>query len=146
MSLPVCILGAGNWGTTIAVMPNTSPPLEWSACFINKPCRRLQLSISFPEGYIPSYIDRWVWMTENSGQSWTLIAGTAPANLPAIHVSSIAIHPNQPGWLYAATDLGVFASENNGQSWSASTEGPASSAGPRRPSRWPRHGPWRRGW
>ena len=41
-------------------------PLEWSACFINKPVKRLEYSLTFPEGYSPSYIDKWVWWTETS--------------------------------------------------------------------------------
>jgi transcriptional regulator with XRE-family HTH domain len=41
-------------------------PLEWSACFINKPVHRLEMSVTFPEGYAPRYVDRWVWWTETS--------------------------------------------------------------------------------
>lgn len=41
-------------------------PLEWSSCFINKPVRRLEIAVSFPEGYTPNYIDKWVWWTEMS--------------------------------------------------------------------------------
>ena len=41
-------------------------PLEWSSCFINKPVRKLVVSVSFPEGYAPSYVDKWVWWTETS--------------------------------------------------------------------------------
>ena len=41
-------------------------PLEWSSCFINKPVRRLESSVTFPEGYAPRYVDKWVWFTETS--------------------------------------------------------------------------------
>jgi hypothetical protein len=41
-------------------------PLEWSACFINKPVRQLEISVTYPEGYSPSYIDKWVFWTETS--------------------------------------------------------------------------------
>ncbi len=51
--------------------------------------------------------------------------GTAPSGLPDVPVRGLAEHPYIPGWLYAATEVGVFASEDGGKSWSTTNEGPA---------------------
>ncbi len=37
---------------------------------------------------------------------------------------AITVHPGNPSWLYAGTEVGIFTSMNNGSSWSANNEGP----------------------
>ena len=37
---------------------------------------------------------------------------------------ALALHRNQPGWLFAGTDIGVFASSDNGITWTTQTGGP----------------------
>ena len=41
-------------------------PLEWSSFFITRPVRSLEVSVSYPEGYSPRYVDKWVWWTGKS--------------------------------------------------------------------------------
>ncbi len=74
-----------------------------------------------------------VWMTTNSGGSWTRIIGTYPFSLPAIQVNTVRYNPQNENWIYIGTDLGVFASEDKGLHWNvvplyAANEGPANVA------------------
>ncbi len=74
-----------------------------------------------------------LYKTDDAGASWALISGgldctpsLRPATaLPCIQVNTVQIHPSQPGWLYAGTDLGIYTSENDGLTWSGSNDGPA---------------------
>jgi len=54
-----------------------------------------------------------VLRTEDLGQTWTPIAG----NLPEAPVNDLRPHPEQPGRLFAATDLGVYETSNGGAIW-----------------------------
>ena len=45
---------------------------------------------------------------------WINISGDLPPNLP---VNQIQVDPNDPGFLYAATDFGLYYSSNGGQNW-----------------------------
>ncbi len=54
-----------------------------------------------------------VLRTDNLGQTWTPIAG----NLPEAPVNDLRPHPEQPGRLFAATDLGVYETSNGGATW-----------------------------
>jgi transcriptional regulator with XRE-family HTH domain len=40
--------------------------LEWSSCFVKRPTKKLISTVLFPEGYNPTYLDIWVWLTEVS--------------------------------------------------------------------------------
>ena len=62
-----------------------------------------------------------LWETRDAGASWRSITG----NLPDAPVFDIKRHPLNPGWLYAATSVGLFTSENGGAGWSTTNEGPA---------------------
>lgn len=74
-----------------------------------------------------------IWRSDDAGMSWRMISGglscdllARPATaLPCIQVNDLEVHPSQPGWLYAATDLGIYTSENDGVTWSAVNDGPA---------------------
>jgi hypothetical protein len=65
-----------------------------------------------------------VWKTSNGGASWTNIAG----GLPAVPVWALAVHPTEPGWLYAGTDVGLYTSTDDGATWSATSRGPSTVA------------------
>jgi len=54
-----------------------------------------------------------VLRTDDLGQTWTPIAG----NLPEAPVNDLQPHPEQPGRLFAATDLGVYETGNGGTTW-----------------------------
>lgn len=69
-----------------------------------------------------------LWRTTNAGATWVDITGGGGGALPDVPVRSIVIHPTNPSWLYAATDVGVFASEDGGASWSLPHEGPSNVA------------------
>ena len=66
-----------------------------------------------------------VQVTTDGGKTFRDATGTAPSGLPDVPVRGLAEHPYIPGWLYAATEVGVFASEDGGKSWSTTNEGPA---------------------
>ena len=72
-------------------------------------------------GYSPDNL----WLTEDAGLTWRPIDGAGATGLPDAPVNCIALHPQIPGWLYAATDLGVFYSEDDGATWRTSGDGPA---------------------
>ncbi len=67
----------------------------------------------------------------NPTVAWSPICGPAvPGDaytLPAVPVTSIAVHPRQAGWAYIGTDIGVFASQNANDMVVAGTPG----SGPR---------------
>lgn len=58
-----------------------------------------------------------VWLTSDAGATWVQRTGSGANALPVVQVNSLVMHPNQPWWIYAGTDVGVFASENRGISW-----------------------------
>ncbi|PWU08418.1 MAG: hypothetical protein C5B47_04715 [Verrucomicrobia bacterium] len=66
------------------------------------------------------YTSSNVWKTTDSGQTWSNIS----KGLPQAPVRSLAIHPDNPRFLYLGTEVGVFASEDAGASWSPTNEGP----------------------
>jgi photosystem II stability/assembly factor-like uncharacterized protein len=60
-------------------------------------------------GGIPGH----VFMTTNTGQSWTDVSG----NLPNIPVNDIVVDPQSPSMLYVATDVGILGSTDGGTTW-----------------------------
>ena len=54
-----------------------------------------------------------VFMTTNTGSTWTDISGDLP-NTPA---NDIVVDPTQTGTIYVGTDVGVFYTTNSGTSW-----------------------------
>jgi hypothetical protein len=66
-----------------------------------------------------------LWRTIDNGVTWQRITGTAPFALPKAPVTWITRHRRLPGWLYAATDVGLFTSTDDGNTWTAVTDGPA---------------------
>ena len=71
--------------------------------------RVLVSQTGFREDDFASYL----FLSEDSGESWTSIAG----NLPAESVNVIQEDPELPNVLYVGTDLGVYVSGNEGKSW-----------------------------
>jgi hypothetical protein len=66
-----------------------------------------------------------LWRTSNAGTSWASASGTGMTALPAAPVRDIDIHPSNPNWLYAATEVGVLTSEDMGATWQVPQNGPA---------------------
>jgi photosystem II stability/assembly factor-like uncharacterized protein len=66
-----------------------------------------------------------LWRSGDGGATWQPIVGTAPLALPDAPVYGIAIHPDDPAVLYAATEVGVFTSDDGGAHWTADHDGPA---------------------
>lgn len=64
-----------------------------------------------------------IWETTDDGATWRMLEG-----LPAMPYRDCQIHPTNPTWLYAASELGVLASENNGFTWFLPNDGPANVA------------------
>jgi hypothetical protein len=62
-----------------------------------------------------------LWRSDNGGGTWTNIAG----NLPSAPVRAVTVHPGEPDWFYAGTEVGIFATEDRGATWSPTNEGPA---------------------
>ena len=58
-----------------------------------------------------------VWRTEDGGTTWVRITGTGSGALPSAPVTSLALHRDIPGVLYAGTDIGVFWTTDDGRSW-----------------------------
>lgn len=66
------------------------------------------------DDYIPH-----VLMSEDNGENWLDIS----ANLPEAPVNEIVVDPEKPGYLYAATDMGVYYSSSNGETWDITSTG-----------------------
>ena len=77
-------------------------PLEWVGCFINKPVKRLEMSVTFPEGYAPSYVDQWALPTIGATALFTCPqAVRSPGPWPNISLGSatLCFLPSTPcGW------------------------------------------------
>ena len=54
-----------------------------------------------------------VFMTTNTGQSWTDVSG----NLPNIPVNDIVVDPQSPSLIYIATDVGILGTTDGGTTW-----------------------------
>lgn len=65
-----------------------------------------------------------IWKTTDGGSTWTDI-GTS---LPEASVYDVAIHPQNPNFLYLATEVGVFSSSDGGSTWAPTNQGPANVA------------------
>ncbi len=65
---------------------------------------------------------RGIFRSVNNGATWTVLTSGlpllgSPSLSPAYYVSDLAIDPQSPDTLYAATGAGVFRSVNGGSSW-----------------------------
>jgi hypothetical protein len=104
--------------------------------------------VSGPSGATTRYVSRITFDPSNTNRVFVSYTGyqasgpgvnlhtttagctTSPAwtnihnQLPLAPIRAIAIHPNNPQWLYAGTEVGIFTSTDSGAHWSASNEGP----------------------
>jgi|GEM_PF-6819538 len=62
-----------------------------------------------------------IWRSRDDGATWTALKGA----LPSASVYDLAILPENPKVLYAATEVGLFASADGGDSWGAPESGPS---------------------
>ncbi len=58
-----------------------------------------------------------VWRTEDGGATWVQITGTGTTRLPSTPVTSLALHRNIPGVIFAGTDVGLYWTTDDGQTW-----------------------------
>jgi photosystem II stability/assembly factor-like uncharacterized protein len=65
-----------------------------------------------------------VWFTNDAGTTWHNRSGTPPNDLPALHINTIRVHPQNGSYVYIGTDLGVFATQDKGLNWSVTTHYP----------------------
>ncbi len=70
-------------------------------------------------GYRDDDVTAYVYVTEDSGATWTSIA----SGLPAEPVNVVREDPVNPDVLYAGTDRGAYASLDRGASWQALPSG-----------------------
>jgi hypothetical protein len=66
-----------------------------------------------------------VWRTIDGGNTWSNISGSGVTALPSAPVRSLMIHPDNPNWLYAGTEVGIFSSTDAGAHWTIPHIGPA---------------------
>jgi photosystem II stability/assembly factor-like uncharacterized protein len=59
-----------------------------------------------------------IFKTTDSGEKWTDISG----NLPNTPVNSLTVDPDDPGYIFAGTDVGVFYTANGGATWNTLME------------------------
>lgn len=95
-------------------------PDRWCSDIVADPHDEHRAYVSFL-----GYERKGVWKTEDLGSTWINISGVGPTALPGLPVNGLAVHPILPGWLYAATDLGIYSSTDDGATWSASNVGPS---------------------
>jgi len=65
-----------------------------------------------------------IFKTIDGGQSWADITGSSTTGLPDAPVRDLTLHPDNPDWIYAGTEVGIFASQDAGATWSVTNAGP----------------------
>ncbi len=109
--------GAIVWTTTDDNQPGTNP-------LPNRRVTRLTVHPTDPNVVFATFggfSSDNIWMSANGGVTWGSIAG----GLPQAPVRDLDVHPAQPTWLYAATEVGLFTSENSGMTWVMPHDGPS---------------------
>jgi subtilisin-like proprotein convertase family protein len=66
-----------------------------------------------------------IWRTSNGGASWQDASGSGVTGLPDAPVRSLVIHPSNPNFIYAGTEVGIFTSMDMGNQWLLPHGGPA---------------------
>lgn len=64
-------------------------------------------------GYREDDYTPYLWKSTDFGKTWTSIVGDLPTEM----INVVREDPNQKGWLYVGTDLGVYLSRNGGANW-----------------------------
>ncbi len=123
-----------NNGDVYYTSNGTAANPTWVKCDQNGPtklprryCTRIVIDSNQPARVFVTfggYSSDNVWLTTNTGATWTDI-GTS---LPAAPIYSLAIHPLRPNNLYLGTGVGLFASEDGGKGWAPTNEGPTNCA------------------
>ncbi|MFG0331006.1 MAG: WD40/YVTN/BNR-like repeat-containing protein [Phycisphaerales bacterium] len=67
-----------------------------------------------------------LWKSDFPFERWHVVDGFQSYRIPSVPISALALHPTQPGWIYAGTDIGVFTSMDGGRSWKTTNDGPSS--------------------
>jgi len=104
--------GGANWSHVGgSVLPN------------DRMCTRIAIDHANPNVvYVTfgGYITDNVWKTTDGGTTFNDIG----ASLPPAPAYTLAIHPDNPNYLYMGMEVGVFASADGGSTWSPTNEGP----------------------
>jgi hypothetical protein len=131
----LCWVGHNN-GNLYKAMDCTATAPTWTQVDTNSPglpnrmVMRLTLDPTDPSGdrvyaTFGGFSLENVWRTADGGASWSSGSGSGLASLPAVPVHDLEIHRSIPGWLYAATEIGVFTSQDAGTTWQVPQDGPA---------------------
>lgn len=105
---------AGTSATWTNISSNTSLPNRSITAIVVDPNAATSAYVTFSgfSGYGDSL--GHVFMTTNTGSTWTDISG----DLPNIPVNTIVVDPVVAGTIYVGTDIGTFYTTNTGISWS----------------------------
>jgi len=106
-SIHITTNGGGSWTSIDADLPN-----RWVTKIEAHPTNPMTAYLTI-SGFRHNETLPHVFKTTNQGTTWKSIH----SNLPDIPVNDIVVDPNNKGWLYIATDLGVFASFSDGENW-----------------------------
>lgn len=123
------------WNQLVNV--NSMPAAFVSANFNNSMlgCYELAIAPTNTQLFYMNYYGN-MWISSNQGGTWTQLTGwgtkTANPNTNQSHVGQkMAVDPNNPNIVYAATDSnGMFVTNNGGATWSAVAGVPAGSQNP----------------
>jgi hypothetical protein len=87
-------------------------PHRWITRVAIDPTDNQRLYVTLSGFHLDEYLPH-VFTSADGGSSWTDIS----SNLPGIPLNDIIVDPDNPSWLYVASDIGVFWSVNRGMSW-----------------------------
>ena len=99
--------GIFNWNDLSANLPD-----RWVTAVATHPVEPETAYVTF-SGYRYGEYMGHVFQTIDGGASWTDVS----IDLPEVPVNDIIIDPENPEWLYLATDVGVYYSLNEGNDW-----------------------------
>lgn len=93
---------------------------RWETVLPNVAVRDLQQSRSNPALWLAGLEDRGVWMSKDSGKTWT----ASSPQLAKETIYTVAVDPNNPDrWVAAGYQTGVFITTNAGKTWTKTTQG-----------------------
>ncbi len=95
--------GGTSWTDVTGNLPNRFPT---DIGFKRHDSREVWITFS---GYGTSHVFR----SMDAGFTWSDVSG----NLPDIPVQSVAVDPDNDGWAYVGTDLGVYMTTDGGATW-----------------------------
>ncbi|MCB9292952.1 MAG: T9SS type A sorting domain-containing protein [Lewinellaceae bacterium] len=99
--------GLTGWDLLSADLPD-----RWTTAVATHPSDPNTAYVTFSGYRYNEYLPH-VFQTKDGGATWNDIS----AGLPEVPANDIAVDPENPEWLYLATDVGVFFSTDEGLNW-----------------------------